>query len=56
MVNAVKVNVRGALWEGRHVYYVVSSYHIETSQLISCVNQLTGFYMMKTLAFNELTK
>ena len=29
-------------------------YHIETSQLISRANQLTGFYMMATLAFNEL--
>ena len=29
-------------------------YHIGTSQLICCENQLTGFYMMATLAFNEL--
>ena len=28
--------------------------HKETSQLIYGVNQLTGFYMMLTLAFNEL--
>ena len=28
--------------------------HIETSQLISTANQLTGFYMMATLAFNGL--
>ena len=27
---------------------------IETSQLICRANQLTGFYMMATLAFNEL--
>ena len=29
-------------------------YHIEISQLICFANQLTGFYMMATLAFNEL--
>ena len=29
--------------------------HIETSQLICTANQLTGFYMMATLAFNGLT-
>ena len=28
--------------------------HIETSQLICYANQLTGFYMMATLAFNGL--
>ena len=28
--------------------------HIETSQLICTANQLTGFYMRATLAFNEL--
>ena len=28
--------------------------HIETSQLICRANQLTSFYMMATLAFNEL--
>ena len=28
--------------------------HVETSQLIA--NQLTGFYMTATLAFNELSK
>ena len=28
--------------------------HIETSQLICSANHLTGFYMMETLAFNEL--
>ena len=28
---------------------------IETSQLICRATQLTGFYMMATLAFNELT-
>ena len=26
--------------------------HIETIQLICCANQLTGFYMGATLAFN----
>ena len=31
-----------------------SCYHIETSQLICRVNQLTGFYMMVTVVFNEL--
>ena len=30
--------------------------HIETSQLICRANQLTGFYMMATLAFNELIR
>ena len=29
--------------------------HIETSQLICYANQLIGFYMMATLAFNEST-
>ena len=29
--------------------------HIETSQLICRANQLTGFYMRATLAFNGLT-
>ena len=28
--------------------------HIETSQLICIANQLTGFYMRATLAFNGL--
>ena len=28
--------------------------YIETSQLICSANQLTGFYMTATLAFNEL--
>ena len=28
--------------------------HIEISQLICRANELTGFYMMATLAFNEL--
>ena len=27
---------------------------VETSQLICSANQLTGFYIMATLAFNEL--
>ena len=31
------------------------SHHIETSQLICPANQLTGFYMMGTLAVKELT-
>ena len=31
-----------------------SCHHIETSQLIPKANQLTGFYMMATLALNEL--
>ena len=29
--------------------------HIETSQLICCANQLTGFCMRATLAFNGLS-
>ena len=29
--------------------------HVETSQLISCANQLTGFYMRATLALKGLT-
>ena len=33
-----------------------SCHHTETSQLICRANQLTGFYMMATLAFNELRK
>ena len=31
-------------------------HHIETSQLICKTNQLTGFYMMATLKFNELNE
>ena len=31
-----------------------SCHHIETNQLICSANQLTGFYMMETLAFNGL--
>ena len=31
-----------------------SCHHIETSQLICSANQLTGFYLMAFLAFNEL--
>ena len=31
-----------------------SCHHTETSQLICYANHLTGFYMMATLAFNEL--
>ena len=31
-----------------------SCHHIETSQLTCSANQLTGFYMMVTLVFNEL--
>ena len=30
--------------------------HIETSQLIFCANQLTGFYMRVTLATNGLNR
>ena len=33
-----------------------SFHHIEPSQLICSANQLNGFYMMATLAFNELMK
>ena len=31
-----------------------SCHHLETSQLICKANQLTGFYMRTTLAFDEL--
>ena len=31
------------------------SHHVETSQLIRRANQLTGFYMMGTLAVTRLT-
>ena len=31
-------------------------HHIETSRLICFASQSTGFYMMATLAFNELIK
>ena len=31
-----------------------SCHYMETSQLICYANQLTGFYMMATLAFNEI--
>ena len=33
-----------------------SCHYTEASQLISRPNQLNGFYVMATLAFNELTK
>ena len=33
-----------------------SCHHIETRQLICSANQLSGFYMMATLAFNELIR
>ena len=33
-----------------------SCYHADTNQLICSASQLTGFYMMATLAFNELNK
>ena len=33
-----------------------SCHHTETSQLICSANQFTGFYMMATLAFNELRR
>ena len=31
-----------------------SCHHIETRQLICSADQLTSFYMMATMAFNEL--
>ena len=34
----------------------LSYYHIETSQLISFAYQLTGFFIMVSLAFNDLRK
>ena len=33
-----------------------SCHHITTSPLICLANQLTGFYMMQPLAFNEFNK
>ena len=42
-----------------YIYILIKSLlspHIETSQLVCCVNQLTGFYMRATLAFNGLQK
>ena len=33
----------------------LSCHHIKTNQLIWRANQLTGFYIMATLVFNELT-
>ena len=33
-----------------------SCHHIETSQLISIANQLTGFYIIAALAFTELRR
>ena len=38
----------------RLLFQKQSCHHIETSRLICSANQLTGFYMMATLAFNEL--
>ena len=35
-------------------HWVLVFPHIETSHLICCANQLTGFYMMDTLALNGL--
>ena len=31
-----------------------SCYHVEASQMVCPVNQLTGFYMIATLGFNKL--
>ena len=36
-------------------FYRPMSHHIETSQLICSVNQLTGFYMMGTLVSKGLS-
>ena len=41
------------------MYYLIkgqSCYHIENNQLICSENQLSGFYMMTALGFNELMK
>ena len=35
---------------------LIKRHHIETSQLICSADQLTGFYIMTALAFNELIK
>ena len=43
----------------KHLHYLIKRqnwHHIETSQLICTANQLTGFYITTTLAFNELIK
>ena len=42
------------IWNFDELTKCQSCHHIETSQLIYSANQLTGFYMMATLAFNEL--
>ena len=35
-----------------HIRNISCCPHVETGQLICCANQLTGFYMRATLAFN----
>ena len=51
-----KTKVIGKLEQmGQHIK-PQSCHHTETSQLICSANQLTGFYMMATSAFNELKR
>ena len=61
----IKIGVRNLQSEGQISYRHGNDFlhqpikfqccpRIETSQLISYVNQLTGFYMRATLAFNGL--
>ena len=50
MLIHIKQNLNN-IWSSMHE----SCHHIETSQLICKANQLTGFYMMATLPFNELS-
>ena len=38
----------------RLLFQKQSCHHIETSRFIFSANQLTAFYMIATLAFNEL--
>ena len=48
--------LRSYRFEAEVTFKCQNCHHIETSQQICCANQLTGFYVMTTLAFNESKK
>ena len=48
--------IRECSWKKTHIKKSRSCYHMETSQLICLANQLTGFYMTATLAFNKFSQ
>ena len=48
------IRLRSVLLNAKFAIKRESCHHIESSQLICRASQLIGFYMMATLAFNEL--